>query len=129
MFQQDFLMRMVQQMMAVAMRAIGMRKRSPEEALELIEDAKAQLPFVPGTLEVMSVGTVLKMLDHPQAAIGLAQLYRAQALVQMQLGQHALAQRAGRRALQFFGEVQRTAAASVEDEDVFGELAIALSDQ
>jgi hypothetical protein len=122
MFQQDYLMRMFRQIMEVAMRAMGMRVQSPEEALQLIEQAKAQLPLVPGMLDAMSAASVLKMLDNPGAALALAQLYRAQALAHAQQGQLLAAERAAKRALRFFEESQRTAAASDEDLEAFREL-------
>jgi hypothetical protein len=122
MFQQDYLMRMFRQIMEVAMRAMGMRVQSPGEALQLIEQAKAQLPLVPGMLDAMSAASVLKLLDNPGAALALAQLYRAEALARCEQGQLLAAERAARRAQRFFAESQRTAAASDDDVLAFCEL-------
>ncbi|HEY2735477.1 MAG TPA: hypothetical protein VGI70_15875, partial [Polyangiales bacterium] len=99
-------------------RALGQRVAEPEEGRRAIAEAKAQLPLVPGALESMSVATILRMLDNPDAALGLAHLYRAESLIELEQGQLTAAERAGKRALQFFAAAD-TQAISEEDATSF----------
>jgi hypothetical protein len=105
---------MFRQLVETAARALGLRATSPEEARQAIGAAKAQLPLVPGALESMSTGTILRMLDSPDAALGLAHLYRAESLVEFEQGQLTAAAHAAKRALQFFAAVPRD---QISDED------------
>ena len=124
MYRDDYLLRIVRQLAEAGARALGLRAKNPDEALETIEAAKRALPLVPGAHDSLSAATVLELLGGIETALGLAQLYRAEAEVRAQLGDPEAASRSARRALQFFVEAARGGPISESETALFRELAL-----
>jgi hypothetical protein len=125
MYRDDYLQRIFRQMMEAVGRALGLRAKQPEQALQAIEDAKRGLPLVPGALDSMSIATVLELLGGAEPALGLAHLYRVEAEVRAQLHDAQAAKRCARRALRILSTARLGDQLSAEDRAAFGALASA----
>lgn len=81
-------MRLVQQLGAALARIAGLRSEARHaEALEAIDQAKSELPLVPGLVEQLSASALLRALGDEELVRHLAELYRAEAELRYQLGE------------------------------------------
>jgi hypothetical protein len=112
MFTEDYLMRIINQVLAALMNAVGLRKAGKySEARQMIDQAIQQLTGLSASLiDQMDDASILSMLTaNGQLDIGrlevLGDLYQEQDLIFTELGQPVPALFASMRALHFFLEV------------------------
>jgi hypothetical protein len=108
MYQQDFLKRAIQQLGAALGRALGLAgEKKPAEALQILRDAKSELPLSPGMIEELDVATLIEKLGADNAAV-LARILALEADLQEQIGRGLLAARPRQRS----GEIEAALRAS-----------------
>jgi len=150
MFTQDYLMRMINQVLAALMTALGLRKAGKySEAMQAIEQAVEQLTTLPANLidqmddaAILSMLTFQGQLDTGRLAL-LADLYQEKGEIQSQMDQFAPSFFSFSRALRFLLEVVlsddntltpenigkiESLFARLKDRDLPGDTLLALSD-
>lgn len=90
MFQQDLVVRAIEQLGDAVARLVGLlRDAPPAEVLEAIEDAKGALPLVPGMVDHVDAATLFKMLGQQQTVF-LAKILGIEAEAFDQLGRQPM---------------------------------------
>lgn len=100
MFRQDMIQRAIEQLGAALARAAGLsRAEQHVEALEVLREAKAALPIVPGLLDHMDAQALVDSLGVQQSEL-LGRLLAAEADLLDRMGRSLLADRARRRSVE-----------------------------
>lgn len=98
MLRTDWLLRVVEQLSQAVARAIGaLRSGQEQEALQELMAAEGSLPLVPGLLDSLPAGELVKRLG-PEGTRGVIALLEVKAELQRRRGRWPLAERADRRA-------------------------------
>jgi hypothetical protein len=112
MFNEDYLMRIINQVLAALMAAAGLRKAGRyEEARQAVDQAVEQLTTIPASVADGMDDSVLlsKLVENGALDVGrleiLADLYIEEAQIQTSLGMPVQAEAAYARALRFYLEV------------------------
>jgi hypothetical protein len=112
MYQQDFLKRAIEQLGAALGRALGLAaEKKPAEALQVLRDARSELPMGPGMVEELDVVTLIDKLG-PESAEKLSRILALEAELQAQLGRGLLAERPRRRSEDIARELAKRAPGS-----------------
>lgn len=107
MYQQDFLKRAIQQLGAALGRALGLAgEKKPAAALQVLRDARSELPIGPSMIEELDVVTLIDKLG-PDSAETLARILALEAELQDTLGRGMLAERPRKRGLEITAELAR----------------------
>lgn len=107
MYQQDFIKRAIQQLGAALARALGLAvEKKPAAALQVLRDARSELPIGPSMIEELDVATLIDKLGA-ESAEQLARILALEADLQEQLGRGVLAERPRRRSLEIMEGLPR----------------------
>jgi hypothetical protein len=94
MFRRDYLMRVLHDLAEALARIVGAKStRDYEEVLRQVENAKANLPLVPGMIDTLEARSVRLMLGGEELIGRVAELYRHEAEACLALGQRERALR------------------------------------
>ncbi|MET0410203.1 MAG: hypothetical protein ABW217_02855 [Polyangiaceae bacterium] len=109
MYQQDFLKRAIEQLGAALARALGLAaEKKPAAALQVLRDARSELPIGPSMIEELDVVTLVDKLG-PDSAETLARILALEADLQEQLGRGMLAERPRKRSGEITAALARRA--------------------
>lgn len=106
MLRDGYIERAIQKLAAAVARAAGLREAgNAKEALEELRDAKANLPVVPGVLDVLSPRDLRRALGSDDVVMQLVDTLRQEALAYLALGLEREAVRAQHRAERLAAEL------------------------
>jgi hypothetical protein len=106
MLRDGYIERAIQKLAAAVARAAGLREAgNAKEALEELRDAKANLPVVPGVLDVLSPRDLRRALGSDDVVMQLVDTLRQEALGYLSLGLEREAVRAQHRAERLAAEL------------------------
>lgn len=107
MYEQDFLKRAIAQLGAALARALGLAaQKKPAEALQVLRDAKSELPLSPGMIEELDVPSLIEKLGAENAAV-LARILALEAELQESVGRGMLAERPRKRSREILSWLAR----------------------